>query len=297
MYSRLLLFLIAIFVSSTTLGQSFPSMIEKADSLFRMGLFLESAHCYKRAINSIDEDFVRATDFYNCACSFSLANESSKAFHYLKKAIRKGGVYPKQLEGDKDLINLREKKKWRDLIILAQNKEKKLDKELVEKLKILSKRDQVYRRKIDSLYLNKIRNDSLRRIYSKAQSKIDSLNLIDAKVILDNREYPSRIEIGNLSDVLFLVVQHSNIENMEFYLKTFIKAADSGDLSWQAVALMIDRIRKRKGQKQIYGTQFVRDSNGKWVLYEVEDVVNLNTIRLKIGLSTIEEEIKFWSRR
>jgi hypothetical protein len=282
-------------VSGVALSQSFPARIKRADSLYNARMFSESALCYVQAFNSINEKYIEPTVFYNCACSFSLAGNLRQSFFYLNKAIHRGGLSSKQLMADEDFQNLKTDKRWKLAVDAVTEIENKLDTNLVTILKGLSKSDQLYRRKIDSIYTHKVSNDSLLNLFWKKQELQDSINLQIAKKILE-KGYPSKILAGRYNEALFNVIQHSDLTNMEKYVNSFIDAANSGDLSWSTLALMIDRIRKRKGQKQIYGTQFIKKDN-RMALYDVEDRENLNERRIRIGLSTIEEEFKFWNAR
>lgn len=175
---------------------------------------------------------------------------------------------------------------------LANNQEKKRDTTLIKKLKDIGKKDQFYRSKIDSISRNKVGDAALRKSYFRQQAALDSVNLLSVAEILQTQGYPDRAKAFKYAINLFFVVQHSDISTMEKYYPLFEKAAESGDLDWKALVLMTDRIRKKKGLKQVYGTQTVKGSDGKWVLYDVENIEGLNERRLKIGLEPIDEYLK-----
>jgi len=49
-----------------------------------------------------------------------------------------------------------------------------------------------------------------------------------------------------------------------------------------------------KGEMQIYGTQLFLDSvSGKYILSPIEDSINVNKRRKKVGLPTVEEYLEF----
>ena len=51
---------------------------------------------------------------YNLACSYSLVSEINKAFRSIKKAIRLGYHNLEHLEHDKDLMNLRQERRFQE---------------------------------------------------------------------------------------------------------------------------------------------------------------------------------------
>lgn len=61
----------------------------------------------------------------------------------------------------------------------------------------------------------------------------------------------------------------------------------------EITAVLEDRIAMRMGEKQIYGTQGVRDKqSGKRYLYPVEDIENLDSRREAVGLNSISDYLK-----
>ena len=132
------------------------------------------------------------------------------------------------------------------------------------------------------------------------QNRIDSINLIRVSKIMDSIGYPGRSLVGDTAYLAaFYVIQHSNLKSQEYYLPIIKKAADLNEIEWRYVAMMIDRIKVGKNEKQIYGTQLhgIKDPktgyiNDKAEFYPIEDESNVNLMRQKVGLSTIEEYAK-----
>jgi hypothetical protein len=211
---------------------------------------------------------------------------------YLKKCIQRAGTSASELEESEDWDAIKKSKDWKTIMNLAGDQEKMRDTALIKKLKDIGKKDQFFRSKIDSISRNRIGDVALRKSYFRQQAALDSINLLSVIAILNAEGYPDRTKAFKYAINLFFVVQHSDISTMETYYPLFEKAAENGDLDWKALALMTDRIRKKKGLKQIYGTQTVKGSDGKWVLYDVENVESLNERRLKIGLEPINEYLK-----
>jgi hypothetical protein len=136
----------------------------------------------------------------------------------------------------------------------------------------------------------------------RRQKFIDSINLIRISKILDSIGFLGKSVVGDTAYLAsFFVIQHSDLKNQEHYLPIFQKAADQDQIEWKYVAMMVDRIKVGKNEKQIYGTQLhgiIDPKTGfmtnKTEFYPIEDEKNVNIRRLKAGLTTIEEYAKQW---
>jgi hypothetical protein len=131
----------------------------------------------------------------------------------------------------------------------------------------------------------------------KKQNALDSFNLIRVTAILDSMGFPAFDDSAGVAT--FMVIQHAELGLQEKYLPLFQKAADQHKLQPSILAKMIDRVRVRKGQKQMYGTQFspIKDPvtgylTNKYELEPIEDEENVNKRRAKVGLPPIEEGAK-----
>jgi hypothetical protein len=70
------------------------------------------------------------------------------------------------------------------------------------------------------------------------------------------------------------------------------QAVAQHDLSQSSLALLEDRIRVREGKKQIYGSQLHSTASGKYVPEPIEDEVNVDARRAKVGLGPLSEYLK-----
>lgn len=290
----MIVFFISMLSVLDSSAQNFKTYINKADSLYAAKNFAKSSDCYVDALGLIDEKYVEPIEFFNAAKSFAMLGNASKSTFYLRKAIKKGGVTASRLQETSDFKLIQSTSHWKNLIKEAKKIDKYIDSVLIAKLQTIGTNDQLYRKKIDSLYLNKIKNNELKRSYFKQQDFLDSINLFQVKGILDNQGFPPRLIVGRHNTVLFYVVQHADLEVQEKYYPKFEEAANAGNLSWRVLCLMTDRIRMRKGLKQIYGTQITSGKDGESILYEVEDYDNLDKRRQKIGLEPIKDYAKFF---
>ena len=87
----------------------------------------------------------------------------------------------------------------------------------------------------------------------------------------------------------FLVVQHTPFEDFrEAMLPHLERDVRAGVLEGQDYALMVDRIRRRQGQPQVYGSQYSL-VDGELVRDPVEDPQNLDRRRAALGMTPIDE--------
>lgn len=127
-------------------------------------------------------------------------------------------------------------------------------------------------------------------------SYIDSCNLIQVSKILDTYGWLDVEVIGQKANsALFLVIQHSQLKVQEKYLPLLQASVKRGGSKPSNLALLQDRILMRKGLPQIYGSQVVfNKETGNQEFYQIDDEVNVNERRAKVGLMPIEEYAKFF---
>jgi hypothetical protein len=117
-------------------------------------------------------------------------------------------------------------------------------------------------------------------------AQYDSLSMVHIEKILDTYGYPSRAYVGQACEIPFYAINYAPLDKQEKYLPIIIKAADEQTLSWSSVAIFVDKFKVAKKEKQIYGTQYYQ-KNGETILYPIEDELQVNERRLKIGLEAI----------
>jgi murein L,D-transpeptidase YcbB/YkuD len=145
--------------------------------------------------------------------------------------------------------------------------------------------------------------DSVQRIYGQNSSQMhklwqqihrsDSLNLVKIEQIIHEYGYPGKSLVGSREmSTAWLIIQHSPLSIQEKYLPLIKKAAKEGEVEKSNLALLIDRIRMNKGQKQLYGSQVTTDSRGHLSFHPIEDEINVNKRRQESGMESIEEYAK-----
>lgn len=151
-------------------------------------------------------------------------------------------------------------------------------------------------RKLDLLEAVYKLDQENRKSNDKRDINIDRQNVSLVTSIIESCGFPRREEVGDIAiSGLFLVIQHSPRKFIEKYLPEVKKCASMGDLSLAEVALMEDRLLMLNGERQIYGTQVVRDfKTGGWKVYPIQDVRNVNQRREEAGLEPIEKYLSQW---
>lgn len=124
----------------------------------------------------------------------------------------------------------------------------------------------------------------------------DSLNLPKVERMIAQYGYPGKRLVGEKqNETAWLVIQHAPLAVQKKYLPLLQEAATQGQLAKASVALTIDRIRVRKGQKQLYGSQVHNDASGKPAGFEpIEDEPNVDKRRAEVGLPPLASYAKHW---
>lgn len=160
------------------------------------------------------------------------------------------------------------------------------DETLAAELEIILRDDQALRQGLNGAATEAEREETWRRI-----EELDSINLIKVENIFARHGYPGKSKVGKqLASAAFLVIQHADLAHQEKYFPLLEQAAQAGELEKSSLALLIDRIRMRKGEKQLYGSQVTdRDGDGKYDFHPIEDEANVDKRRAEIGLGPLEE--------
>jgi len=293
------IFLIAVLsvaLASVLIGQqlSYQELVNLADKYYNNKEYVSSGEYYDRAFKTQKGTL---NDYYNAACSWALAGNQTKAFEYLNQSVDLGWRNIDHMKRDSDLNSLHETKEWKEFIKkvekLVEEYESHLNKPIKRELETILETDQKYRMIIDSVQ-KQFGWDSkeMKELWTK-QNKIDSLNLIRTKEIIKEYGYPGKSLVGDQSSTAWLVIQHADLKTQEEYLPLLEDAANKGELSKSSLALLLDRVKMRKGEKQIYGSQ-IQMKNGKYELYPIEDEPNVNKRRAEMGLGSLEEYVKHW---
>jgi hypothetical protein len=101
--------------------------------------------------------------------------------------------------------------------------------------------------------------------------------------------WPDESEMGELfTQYTWLILQHSNLETQEAMLPFVQDAAARGEAQPRHLATLTDRILRRNGELQVYGTQWgCRD--GVFGPHDLIDPETVDARRAEVGLAPLEE--------
>lgn len=124
---------------------------------------------------------------------------------------------------------------------------------------------------------------------------IDSTNQRRVSEILNLYGWLGVNTIGKRANhALFFIIQHAPLETQLKYFPWLKASVEAGESQPSHMALMVDRIRMRQGEKQVYGSQVVFDKEGKQILHPIEDEKNVNLRRASMGMQPLEEYAKLF---
>lgn len=218
----------------------------------------------KDAVENNPENF-NSTDYFNILSAFLTLKESdlnlNLAFKKLKESENSCYVFInyepliKDIPKWKRIINdfsdfslkcKAKKEQKREFNIQEYCEVNTLNLELVKKIESISKNDKLYRKSMD-LYKRELKNQSL--LDKANQSLIDSL-------YKEHQKYVGKSLVGNkFKHVMWIVVQHSNIEMMERYIPIIQKAVSDDELGLTPFKMLLDRYYGLKHGYQIFGSQ------------------------------------------
>lgn len=133
----------------------------------------------------------------------------------------------------------------------------------------------------------------VRAVWEK-QSAVDQAHCARLVDIIDAIGWPMSSEFGHkAAQGAFFILQHGDHHLQMRFLPMVRVAAEAGDVEWQHLALLEDRIRIRSGQKQLYGSQLSFDADSKTLVpLPIEDEEQVDARRETMGLGTLAAYVK-----
>lgn len=125
-------------------------------------------------------------------------------------------------------------------------------------------------------------------------TRIDKKNTERMKQIIKKHGWPTIFLVGRkASRNAWLLVQHADrdVAFQNKCLKLIEKSYKNNPKSINPanIAYLTDRVLANGGKKQIFGTQFYRNRNGKFVPRPIRAIKNLEEHRAKYGLTSFRE--------
>lgn len=122
---------------------------------------------------------------------------------------------------------------------------------------------------------------------------IDSCNLAAVESIIAKYGWPGKSFVGAMgNNTAWLVIQHADLATQEKYLPLIKESVNKNESRPVDLAYLEDRIKMRKGEKQLYGTQVSLNKTGGQEIWPIEDETNVNERRAKLGLEPMEAYAK-----
>jgi hypothetical protein len=110
--------------------------------------------------------------------------------------------------------------------------------------------------------------------------------------IIDENGWIGISQVGFLANnALFLVIQHASVEILEKYFPLLKESVDKGESQPADMALMDDRIRMYRKQRQLYGSQ-TTTIDGKTYVWPIEDPANVDERRKSVQLPPLADYLK-----
>jgi hypothetical protein len=139
--------------------------------------------------------------------------------------------------------------------INANASDTSLNQDLIEQLQQLSNNDSKMRSQPTQVH-----NSKAYKSYWKEQNRLDSINQVAIRAIIQKHGYPGKSLVGQANEnIVAFVIQHAPLNMQEEYLPVILKAQKEDEIDLGLVYLLVDRIHLKKYGKQIFGTQQIWD--------------------------------------
>ena len=233
---------------------------------------------YESAYNFFNKEYNRGNRgslfLFNYCCFISLSKaKTPNLYKSLNYILKNDSILANFLINDPDFFNISNTKKWELFAVKVIKKTlPKSDTTLALSLCKMGIRDQAY---YTDWYCNdkKFGNKSSQsKKIIKTKDSLNNLNLKIADSILSNSEFPSKLFYKNLTNRLFLVIQHADTAFMNKYIDTIYNASNRGDLDKGCYPLIYDRLMVCRKGMQYYGTQINSESNKPYPIIDAKKV-------------------------
>ncbi|MDL2315343.1 hypothetical protein LJC16_03685 [Bacteroidales bacterium OttesenSCG-928-C19] len=270
-------------VYSQTLAPNYFKLIKVADSLFNLQEYKQSLVFYEKSekYNPFPETY-----FY-MSYAYYRENDEETACKYMRKAIDKGfyqywNDYVKFLVEKDGCIS----KDYQEL--LYKNYARKESKGENEEL-----RDEFIRRKnLDQQYRNTRKKTDEEWA---EQKRLDSLNMVYLDSVLTILQcWPGTSELGeDCESIPFLIATHSDnfISFQEKCMEHAYQALLKNNIPRSSFAMLYDRVRVNKGEKQLFGTQ-LKYIEGKYIPHDLENEELVDIYRVYFELPLLKQYIE-----
>ncbi len=261
-----------------------PPSRDDAQKAYNAG---EHAACATLYAQLADAEGGTRGDGYNAACCLALAGDRDAAFDRLRKTITHHFTSVADIEQDEDFRSLRDDPRWPPLLALARQEEDRhlagTDRSLRRELFVRLNRDQETRGRLIA--------DPENKALLAEMAEVDKDNTAWLQQLVATRGWPGYALVHkDGAQAAWLLAQHADADPafQQQVLELLEKAVLAKDASPSHLAYLTDRVRSGRGEKQLYGTQFVKNGDG-WAPAPIEDEAHVDERRQRIGLGTLAE--------
>jgi hypothetical protein len=111
--------------------------------------------------------------------------------------------------------------------------------------------------------------------------------------IIAEKGWPMISQVGHQAATsAWLIAQHGSADFLKRCLVLMKAAAEKQEIAPGHLALSIDRVLMQDGQKQLYGSQFQTNSDGKTIAVPIADPEHLDERRASMGMQPFAEYAK-----
>jgi tetratricopeptide (TPR) repeat protein len=285
-----------LFVLVTAFSLSILSQ-NKGDALRNEGDLEKTVDAYKSDLKANPDDY---NNTYNLACAYALMYKKDSAFHYLNKALKNNNSL--WVLADNDLLSLTDDARWKVVeeqqLVKCQKGKTNLQKPIYAKqlLRLIMK-DQSLDYQLDMAKRYFIKNAKAPHWYypiAQMKKEITEGNFAKMEKLISENGWPTYSMVGKLAaDGPLLVINHHEKEEVRIkYLPKIKEACLKGEGSCIEYAKIQDRILVNTGKPQLYGMQFRYNKERKLEPFPIEDPINVDKRRKKIGLGSLKEYLK-----
>ncbi len=169
------------------------------------------------------------------------------------------------------------------------------------KLEAMRNLDQQYRKSMDSVGRKEgWQSKAIADLWEK-QRRLDSVNLEALDELISRFGYPPRSKVGDLCQVPFDLLRHSDESIRAQYVDMIVGAARDGDLLMRDAAAFQDEVLMMQRVPQEYGTQVwieykenrhTGDRYDSLFLWPVRDLPNIDARRHSVGLDSLSQHLR-----
>lgn len=280
---------------------TYGDLIQQADAAYEAKDYAASARLFSQAFKTQNWNGT-INDYYNAACSWSLAANADSAFSQLFRIARRAEIrdYLDHMMQDPDLASLHSDTRWKELRDLATSTKEMVeatwDKPLVAQLDSIFVADQSHRMKVEEIIQKFGRESKEFQDLLNAMREADSVNVIKITKLIDQHGWLGADVVGTRgNETLFLVIQHADLAVQDKYLSVMREAVSAGKASASHLALLEDRVNLAHGKRQIYGSQIRNDpKSGEYYVLPLEDPDHVDERRAAVGLGPLADYVGRW---